>query len=574
MISRFVFTVLISFLTILSTVGLALENPVVGTGTGLSLQNPIVGTGTIPQSSFQDGLVNSPKPISTSGNLIVTGNVSGGKHFRDSVPYGSTWDFRAETGTSSLDSFLRYSAGKADSQGYTWRYEPYRSQSTTVTRTLPGAPGVIRPPTAKVGKDDVDDFTLYSLPERRVRSSQDQDTSDVSLKPMLMTSEQMEHLVSREYLQYPQGGKEITGQREEQVEQFQSNLRQVNDGLAALERKLLEEGRSLQEPTKEAEQAESKWQIYKKSAMNERQPSPAFLEREGTRRVQRPEKQPSGEEQFDVYEGMEGQIDNLQEEYKGTSTGRVSKWRLEQKPMVARYDRKYLGTGGEEGKKGERPSSNGTEGILLEALRERTSQKKQGAFGDRGTLGQKGFEGDKSSRVALAIARAKGIFGEHETLASYSGDKFSKHMTIAEEYLRKGKYYWAANSYAMALAYNPDDPLAYAGRSYALFGAGEYISSALFLSRALEIYPEYAGERIDIEAIIGDRDVLDSRIADVEQWLAKSKTPELEFLLGYIYYQMGRLERAKGNIDRAYEKIPESPAVIALKEAIDSAISE
>ncbi|MBA7710797.1 hypothetical protein ES703_119744 [subsurface metagenome] len=73
--------------------------------------------------------------------------------------------------------------------------------------------------------------------------------------------------------------------------------------------------------------------------------------------------------------------------------------------------------------------------------------------------------------------------------------------------------------------------------------------------------------------MVGDRDKLESRIVDVKQWLQISDAPELQFLLGYVYYQMGRLQRAKEAIDAAYEKLPDSPAVIALKKAIDSAVA-
>jgi Flp pilus assembly protein TadD len=48
---------------------------------------------------------------------------------------------------------------------------------------------------------------------------------------------------------------------------------------------------------------------------------------------------------------------------------------------------------------------------------------------------------------------------------------------------------------------------------------------------------------------------------------------ELQFLLGYIYLRTGRLAEAKKAIDEACEKLPDAPAVIALKRAIDSAVA-
>jgi len=225
-----------------------------------------------------------------------------------------------------------------------------------------------------------------------------------------------------------------------------------------------------------------------------------------------------------------------------------------------------------------------------------------GRMGTQKSYQEKSFPLDKVSGVDLS-ARARVILGSHRTFASFSKDKFNQHITAAEVYLKEGKYYRAANAYTLASIYKPDDPLAYAGKSHALFAAGEYMSSALFLSRALEIFPEYARFKIDIEAMVGDRDKLESRIVDVEQWLQRSEAAELQFLLGYIYYQIGRLEKAKEALKEAYEKVsvdvrhsadrddarqaplsglPDSPsqggssnikgAIVALKKAIDDAV--
>jgi tetratricopeptide (TPR) repeat protein len=174
------------------------------------------------------------------------------------------------------------------------------------------------------------------------------------------------------------------------------------------------------------------------------------------------------------------------------------------------------------------------------------------------------------SGVALSV-RAKSIRGEHKTFASYSKDQFNEHMRAAEQYLKEGKYYKAADTYALASLYKSDDPLAYAGKSHALFAAGGYMSSALFLSRTLEIFPEYTRFKIDLVGMVGDRDKVESRIADIQEWLQTSDSGELQFLLGYVYYQLGRTVEAKKAIGAAYEKLPDVPAVKTLKKAIDSA---
>jgi tetratricopeptide (TPR) repeat protein len=180
---------------------------------------------------------------------------------------------------------------------------------------------------------------------------------------------------------------------------------------------------------------------------------------------------------------------------------------------------------------------------------------------------------EEVSDVVLSL-RAKSLMGEHKTFASYAEDKFNQHMRAAEQYLKEGKYYRAADTYTLASLYKRDDPLAYAGKSHALFAAGGYTSSALFLSRALEIFPEYARFKIDLVGMLGDRDKVESRIVNIEEWIKISGSAELQFLLGYVYYQIGRVDEAKKAIDAAYEKLPEAPAVNTLRKAIDSAITE
>jgi len=47
----------------------------------------------------------------------------------------------------------------------------------------------------------------------------------------------------------------------------------------------------------------------------------------------------------------------------------------------------------------------------------------------------------------------------------------------------------------------------------------------------------------------------------------------LDFLLGYVYYRIGRLGPAQQAIDAAYTKMPQSAAVVAVKKAVDDTIA-
>jgi tetratricopeptide (TPR) repeat protein len=143
-------------------------------------------------------------------------------------------------------------------------------------------------------------------------------------------------------------------------------------------------------------------------------------------------------------------------------------------------------------------------------------------------------------------------------------------MRDAEEHLMAGGYYRASSSYSLALIYQADNPLALAGRGHALLASGEYVSSALFLSRALSVSPGYLLTKVDLVTIMGDANKLADRIADIEQWLARSGSSQLQFLLGYVYYRTGQLLQAKQAIDAVYAKTPKSPAVQAMKIAVDN----
>ena len=107
--------------------------------------NP-VGSGRVPPSSGRSGgLRRSPNPINSSNNL-VTGNVSGDKYFRGTVPYRSTTVFGGTTPSTSLDNFLRRTSGSSVYNYNTGRYKPYYSSSGSISTIRPGRSAVFKAP--------------------------------------------------------------------------------------------------------------------------------------------------------------------------------------------------------------------------------------------------------------------------------------------------------------------------------------------------------------------------------------------------------------------------------------------
>lgn len=488
------------------------------------------GSATVPPSSRRSGLIRSPNPIDTSGNLVITGNVGRGRHFRGVVPYRAPTDFGGALPSSGLDSFIRDSAGAEDYRGYTGGVRPYYSRTRTVTTTEAGMRRVFRGPADGVVRRVDETPYVPPAPAQQYVSRSEKVRYFGRLRPMGMTAEQMEKVIESELGTYLGQPKLTARRRWREVEELKKELELLGDKAGEMKKSLAEGGDIV-------------------GLGGEEKPQLKQAERYEAPRRKAQEGEEAGEEarmfglpgkELDVYEQM--------------------KWRL---------------YGLEKGLVPSAEAEKGEEAEETEKVVERR-EAREGAGGG-GSVGEAAEEGRRTTQYewreltdAEMEARAREILGPHETFAAFADDKFNRHLRAAEQYLKEGKYYRAADAYTLASIYKPEDPLAYAGKSHALFAAGEYMSSALFLARALEIFPDYARFKIDIVAMVGDRDKLETRVADVEQWWKTSNSAELQFLLAYVYYQMGRVERAREAIDNAYENMPESAAVGALKGAIET----
>ena len=643
-------------------------------GTAWSIQNPGVGSpvgpGTVPPSSIQSGLVSSPNPIDTSGNLAITGNVRGGRYFRGTVPYRSTTDFRESIGSSSLDSFLRDSASPEDFGRYAGGYRPYYapagtvrggyrpfySPTGTVPTTQPGRSGIFLPATTKIrgyagsgrGGLPAAGFDVVAGPEERsllggaaldigmrLWGPQSQIRSLGESRPMSRTPREIEKLICDEL-----GGQlsrrgltnlRVEGLKAEQyedgVEQFRREPKRVSDETTELKQTLTVEG----EPLRSFRDADSLPTEVEQSGGIKRPFGPPGLDSEaGTQEITPMQPSTSGLNAYESTSGVAGTIEGTWqsvEEMKQQIYSLTAAQAQKDASEVQQGDfEQLLGgrlpaferTKGVDGRKkgyqaerfrselkGLRTTSLTDEGPSWISAEQDGSSKKTSvldgpAYGGstKGVLGSSGDSysakslrgtspGIAGSRSGVDVSsgsglasRARAILGEYTSVAAFWKGKFNQYVTAGETYLKQGRYYRAVDAFSLASVYKSDAPRAHAGRSLALFAAGEYMSSALFLSRALQIHPEYAESKAYFAAMLRDKDKLAKRIADAEECLELCREPgsglsgegELAFLLGYVYYQMGRLGEAKKAIDAAYEKLPESRAVRVVKKAVDEAL--
>jgi hypothetical protein len=563
----------------------------------LAIENP-AGLATVPPSSIRSGLVPSANPIDTSGNLLITGNVGGDKHFRGVVPYRATSDFSGSLGSASLDSFLRRSYIPSGFDLYTRTYQPYYSPSRTVTTAGTGQSGggIGRLSAQKVNDRVGDGLSVSSMSGGQLGLSEG----------LSLPEEAVSYSISGVTAGTAPGSGKITlpgiG--------TPSDLEESADGLSGrfgksrVSKPPVPDGLSLDGLNKSSLSAEFREQLRQvPSEVVFGRELPNLDELPGVGRQERESMQ--GLERVEASRGdglLElpgGEDAMLADDSVIVGDGRLASVPEARRPVYQTEGLSAFGFGAEE------RSAYWTETEEV-AVRPRGGDFERSRavitdFGkgidQAGQLGSETYLSNGGRRRGMAGVsnqnqyqdQAREILGPRHSVGSYSKEKFGQYMKAADEYLKQGEYYHAADSYSLAMIYEKDNPRAYAGRGHALFVAGEYISGALFLSRALEAFA--AGEakvgaegqqlkdvgawlailRGNFSAI--DKDDIEKRVVDAEQWRKTSDVGELHFLLAYIYYQMGRVEPAKQAIEKAYEKIPQAPAVNMLKRAIESGVN-
>ena len=148
-------------------------------------------------------------------------------------------------------------------------------------------------------------------------------------------------------------------------------------------------------------------------------------------------------------------------------------------------------------------------------------------------------------------------------------DKFNEYYLTGDKHLKAGRYYEAAESFATAAIYKPDSASCSAGQGHALLATGQYISSALFLIRAVELEPEYIQTDINLVEIVGGKTKLENKINELQQLIRNNPASGLKFLLGYVYFKTDRIVEAKQMTNSLYQEMSKSPAALSLKIAVD-----
>jgi hypothetical protein len=149
-------------------------------------------------------------------------------------------------------------------------------------------------------------------------------------------------------------------------------------------------------------------------------------------------------------------------------------------------------------------------------------------------------------------------------------DKYNQYLITAGGLLKQGEFYKAADAFTWASLYKPVEPAGYVGKSIALFAAGEYVTASRLVAAGLKLSPDYAKTNLDIADMLGDKEKLETRIADLEKYSKTSGAGELYYLLAFVQYKTGQSQKAADSIDIAENKLPADDIVKALKTIISA----
>ncbi len=552
---------------------------------GHILSNPLAGT-TPPSSYGGNRLYRGPNPVDTRSNLVVTGNVRAGRSFRPGVPYYGQTEFQGTLGSTELDSFIRDSAG-AES----WRRggsQPYFFSGTkTVPTTQAGYSGVFNPSESRVTGKVGDVYGLDTLRGAQAKAA-------VARPSVTSSGLDMDMLTSEEAtMSALQAGAQDkkTSLSESRFKTWREKVDEQMQSLQIDKGETDESGRPLKDSEATVDVDELAAQVMGDRTGMMVEDRFEQLREDAIRR--------RAESAFE--EGTESAGMTVGKGTEATASSRALK-ELSVEEILSQI-KKDVGAAEEDAETatGDVTSEQSLENAIALATRSRPASKSEDRYftlygSDRmqemAELSGEEMDDLKAERQTYNFTRrrsaieeinsmsredlaaeAKEIMGPYTDMAAYNEARFREKYQVAAIHLRQGNYRQAADGFEAASLYVPGHPAAYVGRALALFALGEYAGSSLFLSRALSSKPAYASTEVDLAAALGGREKLDSRVTDLEQWLGQSSDGEFEFLLAYVYYQMGRFDKAQIAIKTAVRRMGNQAAVTPLKEAIERAVN-
>ncbi len=137
-------------------------------------------------------------------------------------------------------------------------------------------------------------------------------------------------------------------------------------------------------------------------------------------------------------------------------------------------------------------------------------------------------------------------------LAGKGNDLYNREMARAQRRLRRNNYYQAASMFETAGMIDSRNPLAHLGQGLSLVGAGESLSGAHKIRRALRLFPPLMRTQVDLAKIM-DVEALEAQLSVLEkrmQHAGGDTRAMLQFLAAYLYRNIGEDTKARTYAER------------------------
>lgn len=155
--------------------------------------------------------------------------------------------------------------------------------------------------------------------------------------------------------------------------------------------------------------------------------------------------------------------------------------------------------------------------------------------------------GTAGEAVRVTYGGAEAPPASKETLAE-------RHVQLADDFFRDGRYQDAVDSYLRALSYLPDDASIHFALSDALFALGDYHYAAFMITKALDLDPELATVVVDKRSFYGDASAFTAQLNTLRRYTNEKPFDAAAYLvLGYNL----RFSKDDEGAERAFARVRE-----------------
>lgn len=198
----------------------------------------------------------------------------------------------------------------------------------------------------------------------------------------------------------------------------------------------------------------------------------------------------------------------------------------------------------------------------------------EGAYGEKnGELlipkeepeGDGKLEGGLEGEFEDLIAKLNYDLPAIKTFAGSADTYVDKAMLRAEDYMSKGKYFFATKAYESVLRMELNHPLAQVGMVHAQLGSGMYMSAGRALYVLLDAHPELISAKYS-EPVLPCKErmkIIETGLRELV--IENEKSIELSLLLAYVGYQIGDGEMVDKGLTLLGERSPKDGLVELLR---------